>query len=43
MDFSVALAPAVSGSKFTTMRSEWRFSARTCVLVSAVPQLATTL
>ena len=41
-DFSVALAPAASGSKFTTMRPEWRFIVWTCCVVSAVPQLATT-
>src|SRR5437667_53582 len=39
---SAAFAPAASGSKLTTMRPEWRFKVRTCVFVSAVPQLATT-
>jgi hypothetical protein len=42
-DLSVAAAPAVSGSKFTTMSLLNRPSSRTCVSVNAVPELATTL
>ena len=42
MERSVALTPAWSGSKFTTMRSEWRRRARTWSETSAVPQEAAT-
>ena len=43
MDFSAAVAPAVSGSKFTITRLVNRPSSRTCVSVNAVPLIASTL